>query len=83
MKPPKDSSEQEQKRFNEELEKAKPTATRYLYLIRHGQFNVYGDEDKDRILTEIGEWFSGLLSCYSFRALKSKLKNPLNDLTAH
>lgn len=33
---------------------AKPTATRNLILIRHGQYNLSGRSDKDRSLTELG-----------------------------
>ncbi|XP_075541005.1 serine/threonine-protein phosphatase PGAM5, mitochondrial-like isoform X1 [Dermacentor variabilis] len=53
-KPPKNTSEKEQNRYNEELQNAKPTATRYLYIIRHGQYNMKGESDKDFTLTELG-----------------------------
>ncbi|KAL1428445.1 hypothetical protein MTO96_002821 [Rhipicephalus appendiculatus] len=36
------------------LSKAKPKRNRYLYLIRHGQFNVNGTTDKECALTELG-----------------------------
>ena len=32
----------------------KPTATRHLILVRHGQYMMESDDDKDRVLTEIG-----------------------------
>jgi len=31
-----------------------PTATRHLLLIRHGQYNLNGTNDKERILTDLG-----------------------------
>lgn len=40
--------------FNEKLEKVKPKAIRHLILIRHGQYNMEGASDAQRILTEIG-----------------------------
>ncbi|KAL1451301.1 hypothetical protein MTO96_043865 [Rhipicephalus appendiculatus] len=54
VKPPEDYSPAEQIRFEEELSKAKPKRNRYLYLIRHGQFNVNGTTDKECALTELG-----------------------------
>ncbi|KAL3244283.1 hypothetical protein MRX96_018905 [Rhipicephalus microplus] len=51
---PKIHRRKEQNRYNEELQKAKPTATRYLYIIRHGQYNMRGESDKDFTLTELG-----------------------------
>lgn len=39
---------------NEKLEKHKPKAIRHLLLIRHGQYNLDGATDKERILTELG-----------------------------
>ncbi|XP_077507531.1 serine/threonine-protein phosphatase Pgam5, mitochondrial-like isoform X2 [Amblyomma americanum] len=54
VRPPADSSEQEKSRYNEEVKKAKPMATRYLYLVRHGEFNVYEQLDSDRTLTKLG-----------------------------
>ncbi|XP_049793637.1 serine/threonine-protein phosphatase PGAM5, mitochondrial isoform X1 [Schistocerca nitens] len=41
-------------RYNEELEKKKSTATRNLILIRHGQYNLSGETDAERVLTELG-----------------------------
>lgn len=40
--------------INEEIEKYVPTVTRHLILIRHGQYNLNGETDKQRILTELG-----------------------------
>lgn len=36
------------------MEKLKAKATRHLILIRHGQYNLDGETDKQRILTELG-----------------------------
>lgn len=54
VRPPDDYSPTELLRFEEEMEKAKPKRNRYLYLIRHGQFNVKGTTDKECALTELG-----------------------------
>lgn len=54
VKPPEDDSPAEMLRFEEELNKAKPKRNRYLYLVRHGQFNVKGTTDKECALTELG-----------------------------
>lgn len=35
----------------------KPTATRHLILIRHGQYNTDGITDDERILTALGRYF--------------------------
>ncbi|XP_075745887.1 serine/threonine-protein phosphatase PGAM5, mitochondrial [Rhipicephalus microplus] len=53
-RPPLDSSEEERRRFLEDVQTAKSTATRYLYLIRHGDFNLYEPEDSERKLTALG-----------------------------
>uniref|UniRef100_A0A1B6EGW0 Serine/threonine-protein phosphatase PGAM5, mitochondrial n=1 Tax=Clastoptera arizonana TaxID=38151 RepID=A0A1B6EGW0_9HEMI len=42
-------------RYNEELEKLKPTASRHIILIRHGQYNLNGKTDKERTLTNLGQ----------------------------
>jgi len=39
---------------DEKLEKVKPTATRNLILIRHGQYNLNGSRDEERFLTALG-----------------------------
>lgn len=48
------SSEKETKNRENELEKQRPTATRHLLLIRHGQYNLDGKEDSERYLTKLG-----------------------------
>ncbi|XP_013404680.1 serine/threonine-protein phosphatase PGAM5, mitochondrial isoform X3 [Lingula anatina] len=52
VRPPK--SEKDQKEYENNLEKAKPTASRHLLFIRHGQYNLKGEKDEDRILTDLG-----------------------------
>ncbi|KAK7871299.1 hypothetical protein R5R35_007574 [Gryllus longicercus] len=42
-------------RFNEEVQKVKPKATRHILLIRHGQYNLDGTRDSERTLTELGK----------------------------
>ncbi len=37
-----------------DAENSKPKATRYICLIRHSQYNLNGDGDKERILTALG-----------------------------
>lgn len=49
------SSEKETKNRENELEKQRPTATRHLLLIRHGQYNLDGKEDSERYLTKLGK----------------------------
>jgi serine/threonine-protein phosphatase PGAM5 len=45
---------EEENVYNSKLEKHKPTATRHIILIRHGQYNVKGETDVERTLTEVG-----------------------------
>lgn len=49
-----DASPEEENNYNAKIEKHKPTATRHLILIRHGQYNLAGATDPERILTELG-----------------------------
>lgn len=44
-------TEDELKKLNQNLSKNRPTATRHLLLIRHGQYNLKGETDGDRSLT--------------------------------
>lgn len=39
---------------DEKLAKVKPSATRNLILIRHGQYNLNGTRDEERFLTALG-----------------------------
>lgn len=49
-----DASPERENKHNEKLEKVKSKAVRHLILIRHGQYNLNGDTDVDRYLTELG-----------------------------
>ncbi|KAL0266994.1 UNVERIFIED_CONTAM: hypothetical protein PYX00_009384 [Menopon gallinae] len=42
------------KNYSIELEKCKPRASRNLLLIRHGQYNIKGNNDEERMLTALG-----------------------------
>lgn len=42
---------------DEKIAKVKPTATRNLILIRHGQYNLNGTRDEERFLTALGIQF--------------------------
>ena len=48
------ATEKDEKDRQNELEKVKSSATRHLLLIRHGQYNLEGKDDSQRILTELG-----------------------------
>ncbi|XP_045490549.1 serine/threonine-protein phosphatase Pgam5, mitochondrial isoform X3 [Pieris rapae] len=54
VKPAKNGKAEDDNRYNEQIEKAKSKAVRHLFLIRHGQYHVDGNTDKERILTELG-----------------------------
>jgi serine/threonine-protein phosphatase PGAM5 len=55
LKPIKDDAPPDaQNLYNEALEMKKPKATRHLILIRHGQYNMEGNTDAERYLTELG-----------------------------
>lgn len=51
---PKRTSYSQKDENNNEVEKCKPTACRHLILIRHGQYNLQGTTDEERILTKLG-----------------------------
>lgn len=50
----KDVTPEKENAYNEKLEKQKSKATRHIILIRHGQYNLQGATDPDRLLTELG-----------------------------
>lgn len=57
VEPPKRMTEEELAQdaaYQEALAKAKSKARRHLILIRHGQYNLDGANDEQRILTELG-----------------------------
>ncbi|ODM97466.1 Serine/threonine-protein phosphatase PGAM5, mitochondrial [Orchesella cincta] len=73
LKPPKrtksksaDGSGDKEDDIVEQLEKRRAKATRHIFLIRHGQYNLDGETDKERVLTELGEKQAG----YAGRRLK-------------
>jgi serine/threonine-protein phosphatase PGAM5 len=41
-------------RYNEAVDKVKPKAVRHFLLIRHGQYNMSGKSDEERVLTDLG-----------------------------
>lgn len=43
-----------QDKYDEKIESLKSRATRHIFLIRHGQYNLSGETDGDRKLTELG-----------------------------
>ncbi len=48
---------------NEELKKKVPKASRYLILVRHGQYEINAREKSDQVLTQLGNYLDmkGLL----------------------
>jgi serine/threonine-protein phosphatase PGAM5 len=52
VKPSKGGSDDN--RYNEAVERIKPKAVRHLLLIRHGQYNMSGKSDEERVLTDLG-----------------------------
>ncbi|XP_023703133.1 serine/threonine-protein phosphatase PGAM5, mitochondrial-like isoform X2 [Cryptotermes secundus] len=52
VKPSKGGSDDN--RYNEAVSKVKPKAVRHLLLIRHGQYNMSGKSDEERVLTDLG-----------------------------
>lgn len=65
VKPAKPGKPEEDNRYNEQIEKAKSKAVRHLFLIRHGQYNLDGATDKERVLTELGRRNLGLNNYHS------------------
>ncbi|XP_039290940.1 serine/threonine-protein phosphatase Pgam5, mitochondrial-like [Nilaparvata lugens] len=54
VKPPKNGKPVDENAYNEMIEQKKSKAVRHLILIRHGQYNLSGKVDKERVLTELG-----------------------------
>ncbi|CAH2093678.1 unnamed protein product [Euphydryas editha] len=54
VKPPRGGKPEDENKYNEQIEKAKGKSVRHLFLIRHGQYNLEGATDKERVLTELG-----------------------------
>lgn len=51
---PKDPTPEKENLYNEKFEKNRSKATRHIILIRHGQYNLNGETDKERMLTSLG-----------------------------
>lgn len=58
VRPKRSDEPEEENKYNEKLEKARSKAVRHLFLIRHGQYNVQGETDKERTLTDLGNLFT-------------------------
>lgn len=54
IKPPKNGEPHDENAYNEMIEQNKSKAVRNLILIRHGQYNLSGKGDKERVLTPLG-----------------------------
>ncbi len=46
-----------------EIEKMTPHVSRHIFLIRHGHYNINGEADEERGLTELGKQRIGVESC--------------------
>lgn len=55
VKPVDPNNTQLQNEYNQKIAEKKPSATRHIFLIRHGQYNLNGETDKERKLTELGK----------------------------
>lgn len=55
LKPlPEGASPEKENEYNEKLEKVRSKSIRHIILIRHGQYNLKGSTDSERILTDLG-----------------------------
>ena len=54
IKPTGINNENDENKYNEKMEAKKAKAVRHLLLIRHGQYNMNGKTDAERVLTELG-----------------------------
>src|SRR5690349_8706090 len=74
VKPNNSSNPEKQNKYNEDIEKHRSKAIRHIILIRHGQY-VYGDSDKERMLTELGRAQAKLTG-----QRLAELKVPIDDV---
>lgn len=51
-------NEKDENLVNEERESLRPKFCRHLILIRHGQYNLQGVTDNERILTKLGNLYN-------------------------
>ncbi|XP_025423360.1 serine/threonine-protein phosphatase PGAM5, mitochondrial-like [Sipha flava] len=54
VKPVDPNNSKLQNEYNKQIEEKKSRATRHIFLIRHGQYNLNGETDEERKLTELG-----------------------------
>lgn len=54
VKPVDSNKSDPQDKYDKKIESQKSRATRHIFLIRHGQYNLSGETDGDRKLTELG-----------------------------
>lgn len=71
----KDASPEKENAHNEKLDKHRSKAVRHIILIRHGQYNLNGATDKERILTELGRAQAKLTG-----QRLAELKIPIDDV---
>lgn len=71
----KDASPEKENAHNEKLDKMRSKAVRHIILVRHGQYNLNGASDKERVLTELGRTQAKL----SGQRL-AELKIPIDDV---
>lgn len=45
---------EQENEYNKKLEAVRPTITRHIFLVRHGEYLDIGDSDSDKHLTEVG-----------------------------
>jgi len=58
-----------QDKYDKKIESQKSRAARHIFLIRHGQYNLSGETDGDRKLTELGMY---LISINNYKCLFPK-----------
>jgi len=54
IKPVHSKKRELQDKYDKQIKSQKSCATRHIFLIRHGQYNLSGKTDGDRKLTELG-----------------------------
>jgi serine/threonine-protein phosphatase PGAM5 len=57
VKPVDPNNSKLQNEYNKQIEEKKSRATRHIFLIRHGQYNLNGETDEERKLTELGMYY--------------------------
>lgn len=72
VKPVDSNKPEHQNNYDKKIESQKSCATRHIFLIRHGQYNISGETDEDRKLTELGMYLRSMN--------KNKLLCPKNTM---